>query len=54
MPDLVEMYQRGETMLDEYITHTMNFDGGWRLVWCSGSWSTILWLVQAPTGQWRL
>ena len=29
VPDLVEMYQRGETMLDEYITHTMPFDGGW-------------------------
>jgi hypothetical protein len=29
VPDLVEMYQQGETMLDHYITHTMNFDGGW-------------------------
>jgi len=26
VPDLVEMYMRGETMLDEYITHTMHFD----------------------------
>jgi S-(hydroxymethyl)glutathione dehydrogenase/alcohol dehydrogenase len=26
VPDLVEMYQQGETMLDHYITHTMNFD----------------------------
>ncbi|EFN59776.1 hypothetical protein CHLNCDRAFT_133453 [Chlorella variabilis] len=26
VPDLVEMYQRGETMLDDYITHTMAFD----------------------------
>ena len=35
MPDLVEMYQRGETMLDDYITHTMPFDGGW-VGWAGG------------------
>lgn len=28
VPDLVELYQRGETMLDEYITHRLPFDGG--------------------------
>ncbi|KAI7836929.1 hypothetical protein COHA_009261 [Chlorella ohadii] len=26
VPDLVELYQRGETMLDEYITHRLPFD----------------------------
>lgn len=27
VPDLVELYQRGETLLDKYITHSMKFDG---------------------------
>ncbi len=27
VPDLVELYQKGETLLDKYITHTMKFDG---------------------------
>lgn len=27
VPDLVELYQRGETMLDDYITHRLPFDG---------------------------
>jgi len=26
VPELVEMYMRGETMLDDYVTHTMHFD----------------------------
>lgn len=26
VPDLVELYQKGETKLDAYITHTMPFD----------------------------
>lgn len=26
VPDLVEMYMRGETKLDQYITHQMSFD----------------------------
>ncbi|KAL4426032.1 hypothetical protein ABPG77_007828 [Micractinium sp. CCAP 211/92] len=26
VPDLVELYQKGETLLDKYITHTMKFD----------------------------
>ena len=29
VPDLVELYQRGETMLDEYITHRLPFDGAY-------------------------
>ena len=27
MPDLVDLYQRGETMLDAYVTHNMKFEG---------------------------
>jgi Zn-dependent alcohol dehydrogenase len=30
VPDLVAMYQQGDTMLDSYVTHTLNFDGEWR------------------------
>jgi Zn-dependent alcohol dehydrogenase len=26
VPELVEQYMRGETKLDDYITHTMKFD----------------------------
>lgn len=26
VPDLVDLYQKGETLLDKYITHTMKFD----------------------------
>ncbi|KAL4855154.1 Alcohol dehydrogenase class-3 [Chlorella vulgaris] len=26
VPDLVAMYQQGDTMLDSYVTHTLNFD----------------------------
>ena len=26
VPDLVAMYMRGETKLDDYVTHVMNFD----------------------------
>jgi len=26
VPDLVETYMKGETKLDDYITHTMKFD----------------------------
>jgi len=35
VPDLVELYQRGETMLDEYITHRLPFDGACCAAQCS-------------------